>query len=136
MPDLGVELHHRRTEGILARNLDVDKVGGALVWGIGWPRELAAQMCEIIAVSCGLDNDFGVLVVFDIGNLLGNAPASVRCSHGSVVVECVQLKVRRGEGGRARLEKVGSKWVVGATGVFLDVRVSLRPITTGAGNAS
>lgn len=116
MPDLGVELHDGRAEGILAGDLDVDKVGGALVWGIGWPCELAAQMCKIIAVSCGLDNDFGVLVVLDIGNLLGNAPASVRCSHGSVLVECVQLKVRRGEESRVRLEEVGSKWVVGATG--------------------
>lgn len=89
MPDFGVEFHDRRAEGILAGNLDVDKEGGALVWGIGRARKLATQMCEIIAVSCVLDNDLRVLVVLDIGNLLGNAPVSVRCSHGSVFVECV-----------------------------------------------
>lgn len=77
MPDLGLEAHDRRSEGVFAGYLNVDSEGAALVWCVWWPVELAAQMCEVIAIACGLDNDLGERVVLDVGDLLGNTSSSV-----------------------------------------------------------
>jgi hypothetical protein len=104
VPDLGVKLHDRRAEGILARDLDVNKVGGALVWRVGRPHELASQMCEIVAISSRLNDNLGVLVVLDIGNLLGNAPASVGGGHGSALTDCV-AGTGMEKGSRVRLKE-------------------------------
>lgn len=51
---------------------------GALVRCVGRPKELAAEMCEVVAVSCGLDYDLGEFIVLDIGDLFGDAPRSIR----------------------------------------------------------
>ena len=85
MPHLGLEAHDRRAEGVLAGDLDVDVEGAALVRRVWRPHELATQMCDVIAVSCGLDDDLGVLVVLDIGNLLGDSPSAVGRGHCEVL---------------------------------------------------
>jgi hypothetical protein len=85
VPDLGFEAHDRRSEWILAWNLDVYHECAALVWCVWWAVELALEMCEVIAVSCGLNNDLGVLVVLDIGNLFGDAPGPVGRGHCGVL---------------------------------------------------
>ena len=77
MPDLGLKLHDWWAEGVLAGNLDVDKVGCTLVRCVGRPQKLAAQMCEIFPIARWLDDDLGVLVVVDVGNLLCDAPVAV-----------------------------------------------------------
>jgi hypothetical protein len=78
VPDLGLELHVWWSERVLAGNFDVDMVCGAFVRCVGRPKELAAQMCEVVAVSCGLYYDLGELVVMNVGNLFGDAPRSIR----------------------------------------------------------
>jgi hypothetical protein len=81
VPDLGLEAHDGRPEGVLARDLDVDVKGAALIRRIGRPIELAAQMCEVVAGACGLDNDLGELVVLDVGDFLGDPAGAVGGSH-------------------------------------------------------
>ena len=122
MPDLGFKLHDGRAEGVLARNLDIDKVGCALVWCIRWPQKLTAQMCEVFPVACRFDDNLGVLIIVDVGNLLCNAPVAVG-SHR------VRVRVRRrvDEGAmwlkrvrrRKEFEERSHRQQVGATKVFL-----------------
>jgi hypothetical protein len=81
MPDLGLEAHDRRSERVFVRNLNVDSERAALVRCVWRPVELAAEVCEVIAVARGIDNDLGVLVVLDVGNLLGDAPGAVGGGH-------------------------------------------------------
>jgi hypothetical protein len=81
MPELCLEAHDRWPEGIFARDFDVYCKRASLVWRVWRPEELAAEVCEIIAVSCRLDNNLGVLVVLDVGNLLCDTPVSVGRSH-------------------------------------------------------
>lgn len=81
MPDLCLEAHDRRSEGVFAWDLDIDCEGAAFVWCVRRPVELTAEMCEVIAVTSRLDNDLGELVVLDVGNLLGDTSGSVGGSH-------------------------------------------------------
>ena len=81
VPDLGLEPHDRRPERVLARDLDVDVECAALVWCVWRAVELAAQMCEVVAISCGLDDDLGMLVVLNVGDLLCDAAGSVGGGH-------------------------------------------------------
>jgi hypothetical protein len=78
VPDLGLELHVRWPKRVLAGDLDVDMVGGTLVRCIRRPKELAAKMCQVVAVPRGLYYDLRELVVLDIGDLFGDAPRSIR----------------------------------------------------------
>lgn len=85
MPHLGLEAHNRRAERVLAWDLDVDVEGAALVRRVWRPLKLPSQMCDVIAVACGLDYDLGVLVILDVGNLLGDPPSSVGRGHCAVL---------------------------------------------------
>jgi hypothetical protein len=91
MPDLGLEAHDGRSERVFARDLDVHGECAALVRRVWRPVELAAEVCEVIAVAGGLDDDLGVLVVLDVGNLLCDAPGSVGGRH------CESVRVDGGE---------------------------------------
>jgi hypothetical protein len=86
VPDLGLETHDRRPEGVFARDLDVYLECAALVRCVWRPVELALEMCEVIAISCGLDNNLGELVVLDVGDLFGNPPGPIGGSH------CAELR--------------------------------------------
>jgi hypothetical protein len=77
VPYLGLEPHDRRSEGVLARDLDVYMERATLERCVWRSKELAAQMCKVIAISCRLNNHLGVLVVLNVRNLLGNAPVPV-----------------------------------------------------------
>jgi hypothetical protein len=81
MPDFGLEAHDWRSERVFARNLNVDSECAALVGCVWRTVELAAEVCEVVAVACGLDNDLGVLIVLDVGNLLCDAPGAVGGGH-------------------------------------------------------
>jgi hypothetical protein len=81
VPDLGLKAHDGWSERVFTRDLDVDCECTALVRCVWRPVELTAQMCEVIAVSRGLNKYLGELVILDIGNLLSDTPGSVRGSH-------------------------------------------------------
>lgn len=104
MPDLGLKLHDGWAEGVLARDLDVDRVGCALVRSVGRPQKLASQMCEIFPITRRLDDDLGVLVVVDVGNLLCDAPVAV----GGHLVGW-SGRVRGWKGGRCVYEGAGGR---------------------------
>jgi len=110
MPDLGLELHVRWTKRVLAGDLNVDMVCGALVGCVRRPKELTAQMCEVVSVSCGLYYDLRELVVLDVGDLFGDAPRSIRRHiEKKIWVETVK-GARRGErlGSVMGRQRVGS----------------------------
>lgn len=77
MPDLGLEAHDRWPEWVLAGDLDVYHECAALIRCVWRPVKLSFEVCEVIAVSCGLDNDLGVLVVLNVGDLFGDTPGSI-----------------------------------------------------------
>lgn len=81
VPDLGLETHQRWSERVFVGNLYVHSKCAALVWCIWRPKELATQMCEVIALTSGLYNDLGVLVILYVGDLLCDTPVAIG-SHG------------------------------------------------------
>lgn len=118
VPDLGLESHAWWSEGVLARDLDVHEESTALVWCIWWPEELAAQMCEVIAVPCGLYLDLRELVVLNIGDFFGDTSGTIGGHGGSGTQPESKLVRRNGRGWVG--EGSGSEWYW-----FLD-KVSLR----------
>jgi hypothetical protein len=103
VPDLGLKLHDRRPERILTGDLDVDEVCGSFIWGVRWPVELAPQMCEVLAIARWLDDDLGVLVVVDVGDLLRDAPGAVGGHDG-----CVRMGGERGWWRKAESTAIGA----------------------------
>lgn len=57
MPDLGLKPHVRRSEGVVGGDLDIYIVCAALVGCVWGARKRTAEMCEVIVVACGFDND-------------------------------------------------------------------------------
>jgi len=86
VPDLGLEAHDGWPEGIFTGDLDVYVECAALVRCVWRAVELAFEVCEVIAISCGLDNNLGELVLSYVGNLFGNPPGPIGRSH------CVELR--------------------------------------------
>lgn len=80
MPDLGLKLHDGRPERVLVRDLHIDHVGSALVWGIRRTGEGGRQVGNIV-VSPGLGVDARLSVFGNIAQLLSDATGSVRGSH-------------------------------------------------------
>ena len=85
VPNLGLEPHAGWSKRILSMNLDVNGKGAALVWCIWRTEELAAKVCEIIAVPRRLYFDLRELVILDIGNLFGDTSCAVGSHGGSSV---------------------------------------------------
>ncbi len=82
MPDLGVELHDGRTEGILGGDLDVDDVLAALVWSARGPGYASLEVCQVAAAVDGLGRDVGVgSVGSHVAQLLGDTAHPAR-RHG------------------------------------------------------
>jgi hypothetical protein len=77
MPDLGLEFHDRRAEGILGGDSDVNREFASFVRRIGWSLKLSAEMRQIIFAPCRLNDDVTVLIILDVGDLLGNAAGTV-----------------------------------------------------------
>jgi hypothetical protein len=82
VPDFGLEPHAWRSKRVLAGNLDVNSKGTALVWRIWRTEELAAKVCEIIAIPRRLYFDLRELVILNVSDLFGDTSRSVGC-HGS-----------------------------------------------------
>lgn len=76
MPQLCLELHQWRAEGIFIWDLDVYLVCPAFIWCIWWTMELPPQVCKVIVLD-GVHQYLGVGVCLDIGNLFCNSPCSV-----------------------------------------------------------
>lgn len=89
VPYLGLEAHDRWPEGIFTGDLDVYLECAALVRCVRRSVELALEVCEVVAIACGLDNNLGELVMLDVGDLFGNPPSPIGRSH------CVGSRRRR-----------------------------------------
>jgi hypothetical protein len=96
VPDFGLEPHAWRSKRVLAGNLNVDGKGTALVWCIWRTEELAAKVCEIIAIPRRLYFDLRELVVLDVGDLFGDTSCAVGGHGGSSVRWTGDVVERRG----------------------------------------
>ena len=83
MPDLGIELHNRRSEGILGGDLNIDSESSSLVRGARRASDSSFEMCQITRVVGGLGGDLGNAGIgLNVRQLLGdstNPVASYSC---------------------------------------------------------
>lgn len=112
MPHLGVELHDGRLERVHVRDLDVDCVCAAGIWGIWGAWEGAFKMCEIAGVDRGCEDARVVLVLLDVAELLEDAALACArhcemCCAGTVAA-AVGDNVRKAEGNE---EGLRTAWV-------------------------
>ena len=117
VPDFGLEPHAWRSKRVLAGNLNVDSKGTALVWCIWRTEELAAKVCEIIAIPRRLYFDLRELVILNIGDLFGDTSCTVGGHGRSSVRSSGDVVERRGS-------EYVSKWA-GSGGVSAGRRSAL-----------
>lgn len=87
MPDLGVELHHRRAERIFIWYPNIDYVCAVLVSGPWWSLERPLQMRQIFTTSDCFGKNVGLAIGVDVCNLLRDTTSSVGGHFGLVVAK-------------------------------------------------
>ena len=84
MPDLGIELHDRRSEGILGGDLNIDSESSSLVRGAGRASDTSLEVCQVTPSIVGGSGrnvrDRGISL--DVGQFLGDSTNPIASHDG------------------------------------------------------